>query len=150
MYQLEYQKTNMVQNARNASHFIPKNIVTGSISTPILYNILFFSFPPNPYVSIKNTIDTIVITLSARRKMSNVRRNVTYRIFLISGLWYGGSSIMSPTLSSFGASEFPYTLYTINIIRNINANIEIIIINPPVLPKSAIASTSHTSETSST
>ena len=60
-----------------------------------------------------------IITRRARQKISKVRWKVTYRILWKSGLWYGGSSMISPTHSDFGERESPKIRYTTHIIRNI-------------------------------
>ena len=56
-----------------------------------------------------------------------------------SGLWYGGSSMISPTRSDFGERESPKIRYTTHIIRNINKKDGYDDQKSSVLPKSAMA-----------
>ena len=61
------------QNARNACHFRPKNMVTGSIQTPDFAKDAVFRIAAEAIGQHEKTMDTSEMTRSARRKISRVR-----------------------------------------------------------------------------
>ena len=59
-------------NATNVCHFMPKNIVTGSIARPILNRIELSAFPLLVNDRSKNTVATISTTLNDLKNVSFV------------------------------------------------------------------------------